>query len=339
MPTVRSWISALTHVINLASDRRSSSAAGFAKRAARSRHSAEGSAWAGPRSETHRPSAGTMTQMLRRVLVRMHMFLMARPLAPVSRHGRMPCDTPCSAPPWCGDCGQLRRWRPPVQRAREPPSIRHTRTRRAPCLMPLPDWCRPRYLSSRDTVPTLPARRMLGRNPDPPSASQGPSVAPVPPRAGGTTQRQRAGGAATPQGRAGSTPHGPRPWRSGRRPGDSPAPRPGEPRPSIAPPWSPPFRGEERSHRDPAPLAPSANARPRGCRKFVWPSPLVALPATLVESTCHLQLQSRVCRRVGLSFGRRKKTVLPQRFSVPSLRPERLRLLSCVWDALRRPEE
>ena len=81
VPPARSCISALTHAINPASDGRSRAAAAVAKRAARSRHSAEGSAWAGPRADTHRPSAGMMTQMLTRVLLPMRMFLMARPLA------------------------------------------------------------------------------------------------------------------------------------------------------------------------------------------------------------------------------------------------------------------
>lgn len=98
MPPVRSCNSALTHVINPASDLMSSPAAALAKRPARSRHSAEGSALAGPRHENHRPSAGTIMQMLTRALVLMHMFRMARPPALLSWHGRIPCDTLYSAP-------------------------------------------------------------------------------------------------------------------------------------------------------------------------------------------------------------------------------------------------
>ena len=105
VPPARSCISALTHVINPASDGRSRAAAAFAKRAARSRHSAEGSAWAGPRADTHRPSAGMMTQMLTRIRVPMRRFLMARPLAFLVWDTRIPWEPSCSPPLGCGDHG------------------------------------------------------------------------------------------------------------------------------------------------------------------------------------------------------------------------------------------
>jgi hypothetical protein len=62
-PPVRADISLLTHVINHASALRSSPPAASANRAARSRHSAEGSALTAPGVAAHRPSATTRAQI------------------------------------------------------------------------------------------------------------------------------------------------------------------------------------------------------------------------------------------------------------------------------------
>jgi hypothetical protein len=101
VPLNRSCISPLTHVTSPASALKSSSAAPLAKRAARSRHSAEGSALAGPRLDHHRPSARTMTQMRTRNCVPMCRRFIARPPTLVSRPDRLPRDSPRSALP-CG---------------------------------------------------------------------------------------------------------------------------------------------------------------------------------------------------------------------------------------------
>jgi len=109
-PPVRSCISALRHIIKPASACRSNSVAAVAKRAARSRHSAEGSAMAGAGAANHRPSARTTTQRRAHGRVPMHTLVTAHPLPLVLWLERMPFHFPCFALRWMWTSDQLKGW-------------------------------------------------------------------------------------------------------------------------------------------------------------------------------------------------------------------------------------
>lgn len=102
-PPVRADISALTHVINHASALRSSPPAASANRAARSRHSAEGSALTAPGVAAHRPSATTRTQIRARGRLSVRTLFMARPRSSRAAAGHGARQLPLFCSPGCVD--------------------------------------------------------------------------------------------------------------------------------------------------------------------------------------------------------------------------------------------